>query len=72
MSRKFYVVTAILTSLALLLCLIHQIVIKNWLGVIPNVIWLFANNFCYITLNRAETIRKIIEEHEKRDNESEN
>lgn len=72
MSRKFYVVTATITSLALLICLIAQIFIKNWLGVTSNAVWLFANIFCYIMLNRAETIKKFIEEHEERNNESEN
>lgn len=76
MSRKFYVVTGIITSLALLLCMIKSITEKQWVYAFCNLLYIAVNIQAFVIYNRAEVLKdniyKRLDEHEKRNNESEN
>lgn len=76
MGRKFYVIMGIFTSIVMLACLIKSAIEKEYFLVFCNTLWLVANIQAWAIYNRAEAIKNFIEkrldEHEKRNNESEN
>jgi len=76
MSRRFYVIMCIFTSCVMLACLIKSFIEKEYFLVFCNTLWIVVNIQAFAIYNRAETIKNFIEErldeHEKRNNESEN
>ena len=76
MGRRFYVIMGILTSCVMLACLIESFIKKEYFLVFCNTLWLVANIQAFAIYNRAETIKQYIDEkldeHEERNNESEN
>lgn len=76
MGRRFYVIMGIFTSIVMLACLIKSTIEKDYFLAFCNTLWIVVNIQAFAIYNRAEAIKNFIEkrleEHEKRNNESEN
>lgn len=74
--RKYYFAVGIFTTVALTACLIKSVIVKEWFLVFCNSLWIIANTWALAIYNRAEVLKnniyKILDEHEERNNESEN